>query len=119
MTLDTSIPGFPEIDAWPTDPEPPFHLHDFGTYRDPAPWCTAYVELKDSAGNVFRFFFDRFLGRLCYGSSDEAEDAAFIRKGSRFESEAFSAIESAAAGSAGFPMISDSLAFARRWTRLG
>jgi hypothetical protein len=124
MALDTSVPGFPEMDDWPTAPVPPFRLHAFGSYRDPDPWCTAYVELKDSAGNVYRFFFDRFLGRLCYGSSDEGDDAAFIRRGSKFESEAFSAIASVAASSAAandpaYARISESLFYARRWTRLG
>jgi hypothetical protein len=124
MALDTFVPGFPEMDDWRTAPEPPFRLHAFGSYRDPDPWCTVYVELKDSAGTVYRFFFDRFLGRLCYGWSDEGDDSAFIRKGSKFESEAFSAIESAAAGSAAandpeYSRISESLVYARRWTRPG
>ncbi len=40
------------------------------------------------------FFFDRFLGRLCYGSSYETgEDATFLRRGSRIEQEADLLIE--------------------------
>src|SRR5262249_32447051 len=117
-------PGFPEMDDWPTAPELPFQLHHFGSYRDPDPRCTVYVELMDTAGAVYRFLFDRFLGRLCYGSYEEGDDAAFIRKGSKFESEAFLAIESAAASFAGrhdseYSRILESLDYARRWTRLG
>ena len=51
--LDTSVPGFPELDEWPTVPVPPFRLHDFGRYSDPDPWCTVYVELRESAGTVY------------------------------------------------------------------
>ncbi len=117
MSLDTSVPGFPEMDDWPTAPVPPVHIKGFGCYRDGGPrGGTFYVDLQDSAWNVFSFFFDRYLGRLCYGyPHDGDDDAAFIRKGSQFESGAFRVIEASALAPE-FSEIADRLTYARRWT---
>jgi hypothetical protein len=103
------------MDDWPIPPVFPVRVSDCGRYRDGGPQGgTYFVDLMDSAGNVFPFFFDRFLGRLCYGTHDGTDNAAFIRKGSKLESEAFAAIE-AAALSPEFEQLSDRLTHARRW----
>src|SRR4051794_16141347 len=119
MTLDSSVPGFPELDDWPTPLVRPACIEAFGLYRDGGPQGgTFYVALRDAAGQAFPFFFDRFLGRLCYGRThDGGDDAAYIRKGSRLESEAFAAIE-AAAVAAEFSEVAERLGRARHWTRL-
>ena len=93
MTTDDAIPGFAELSDWPIPPTLPLRIGDHGSYRDPRPYCTYYLNLIDSQGAKYCFFFDRFLGRLCYGQSDEDDNAAYLKKGSVLQIEAFSIIE--------------------------
>jgi hypothetical protein len=117
MSLDASVPAYSERYDWPTPPVLTLRIKDFGRYRDGGPQGgTVFVDLEDSAGTVFPFFFDRFLGRLCYGTSHHgSDDAAFIRRGSKFESEVFSAIETAALAPE-FSEVAKCLSHARHWT---
>ena len=60
------------------------------------------------------FFFDRFLGRLCYGSTYETgDDAVFLKRHSKMEIEAFALIESLAATSPEYREIMVCLSHAR------
>lgn len=94
MESEHSIPGFRELCDWPSAPVRPFRIRDCGGYRDPAPYSSYYVDLVDGEGTLFPLFFERFLGRLCYGRDlHTGEDAAFLEKGSRIQIEAFQAIE--------------------------
>ena len=90
--MKSQIPGFAEVSEWPVQPELPFRVSGFGRHRDPQPHCTFYLDLIDKTGRVFHFFFDRFLGRLCFGKIDDDDDAAFLKKGSRIQVEVFEII---------------------------
>ena len=89
--IDFSIPGYPEISDWDISPKPPFNIGlilNFRCYSD-----IAFV-LVDANQTEFSFFFDGFLGRLCYGAeSYKEETASYIKANSKLEKEAFSAIE--------------------------
>ena len=91
MKNELQIPCFRELSDWPTVPALPFRISHFGRYRDGGPQGGTYaIDLVDSAGAKFPFFFDRFLGRLCYGGNFECgDDAAFIKKGSKLQMELF------------------------------
>lgn len=119
MTYDTSIPCFAELDDWPITPHQPLIINSFGRYRDGGPQGgTYYVDLKDAVGIYIPFFFDRFLGRLCYGSTYETgDDAAFLKPGSKLEREAFALIEALAAGSAEYSEVLEKLTHARTWLK--
>lgn len=92
----TPIPGFSEISDWPTPPSLPLALQSHGFYRDANPHCTHYVNIVDADGIVFPFFFERFLGRLCYGTTDAAgDDAAFVKPGSVIADVIFEVLTSA------------------------
>ena len=96
MDDSTPIPGFSEISDWPTPPAFPLTLKSHGIYRDPNPHCTHYFKIADADGRVFPFFFDRFLGRLCYGSTNETgDDAAFVTSGSVLANDVFAVLGSA------------------------
>ncbi|TWU50722.1 hypothetical protein Poly51_40150 [Rubripirellula tenax] len=96
MDDSTPIPGFSEISDWPTPPALPLSLQSHGFYRDPNPYCTHYVDIVDADGNVFPFFFERFLGRLCYGATNEtSDDAAFVTSGSALADDVFAVMTAA------------------------
>ena len=98
MTFNYSVPGQPELGTWPSTPEPPFHIDSCDRYRDGGPQGgTLEVVLADGNGFLYPFYFDRFLGRLCYGMYYD-EESTFIQQGSDFEKEAFAIIEFAAQG---------------------
>jgi len=99
MESDTSIPGFRELCDWPTPPARPFRLGLHGGMREMVGGSrnTYYVDLIDDRGATYSFFFERFLGRLCFGSRDEeSEDAAFLKKGSSLQIEVFQVLETLA-----------------------
>ncbi len=74
-----------------------------------------YLDLVDSNGTVFNFFFDRFLGRLCFGSTEDDEDAAFLKNGSRIQTEAFDIIETLCNGRDEYSEIQSQLKLARNY----
>jgi len=118
MSLDTSIPCFPELDDWPFAPTHPVRIAAHGRYRDSGPQgSTYYVDLKDFDDRCIPFFFERFLGRLCYGSLYETgEDAAFLRRGSRIEQEAILLIEYLATKSPQYEELLEKIRHAKVWT---
>lgn len=119
MSLDRSIPGSATLDDWPTPPVPPFQIAFCDILIDACgPRHTYILDLVDAQGKHFPFFFDGFLGRLCYGSHHTDEDAAFIRRGSRLESEAFSAIQAAAPSSEDPKTVLNRLEHAKHWSGL-
>lgn len=63
MSRDTSIPGYPELYDWPEPLSYPVRISGCGWYRD----GTYYVDVEDVSGRRSCFFFDHFLGRICYG----------------------------------------------------
>ncbi|WP_339744445.1 hypothetical protein [uncultured Rubinisphaera sp.] len=97
MNIDHSIPGYSTVNDWPRKPQTPFSVKDCGRYRDGGPrGGSFYIDIIDANEHIYSFFFDRMLGRLCWGSGlENDEDAAFIQKGSTLEKEAFEVIESA------------------------
>lgn len=117
MARDSSIPGFPEISDWPALPKPPLRIASHGVYRDGGPrGGTYYVDLQDAKGALHPFFFDRFLGRLCFGSSYETgDDAAFLKRGSKIETEAFAIIDALASKRAEFSDVLEHLNHAKNW----
>ncbi len=113
--MTDQVPGYPEISEWPVSPSMPMRIGNFGIYRDPGPHCTMYVDLVDSDGTVFNFFFDRFLGRLCFGSIDDDQDAAFIEKGSRIQTQVFAIINELCDGRDEYKDIQSRLELARNY----
>ena len=85
--FDRSIPGYSELIGWPKKPLFPEQITEICLYRD----GTVVVVVS---GDI-EFFFERSLGRLCYGQSHTDEAAAFIKKGSSFESELYAYLEAA------------------------
>jgi hypothetical protein len=85
--FDRSIPGYSELTGWPKPPLFPEQITEICLYRD----GTVVVVVS---GDI-EFFFERSLGRLCYGQSHTDETAAFIKKGSSFESELYAYLEAA------------------------
>ena len=92
MDDSSQIPGFREMDDWPTQPVFPLTVTSFDAVRGGG----HVLDITDSLGTTFPFFFERFLGRLCYGSRDEySDDAAFVTSSSQFAFDVFDACESA------------------------
>lgn len=89
---DRSIPGYSELSEWPKKPGYPEQLLCICLYRDGG---TVGVTIKGKNGKDIEFFFDRFLGRLCYGEHEAKSDAAYIQNGSKFEKEVYSYLETA------------------------
>jgi hypothetical protein len=113
----SQIPGFSEISDWPVKPTPPFTIVDFGAYRDGGPRCTFYVDLTDSAGHKYSFFFERFLGRLCFGTTnDEGEDAAFVRVGSVLERDVLTILETAIDADSKYSQMREFVERAKHWS---
>ena len=80
------------MDDWPTPPVHPLSVAFFDAVRGGG----TVLDIADANGTRFPFFFDRFLGRLCYGSQDEYSDnAAFVTSGSKLASDVFGVCESA------------------------
>jgi len=113
--MTDQMPGSPEISEWPVPPSMPLRIGNFGIYRDAGPHCTMYVDLVDSDGTVFTFFFDRFLGRLCFGSIDDDQDAAFLKKGSRIQIAVFAIINELCVGRDEYKDIQSRLELARNY----
>ncbi|WP_457095895.1 hypothetical protein [Lysobacter sp. P5_B9] len=90
MKIDKSIPGYTEMSDWPMPVTGLLQICAIGWLRDGA---TYTVDLEDAGGNHFPFFFDKALGRLCFGWDEISDNAGFIKRGSRLEMEAFAAIE--------------------------
>ena len=113
---DKSIPGFAELSDWPIQsPALPFRIGDFGAYRDPQPFCTFFVELIDASGQVYAFFFDRALGRLCYGQNEDDENAAYLRKNSTIQIDVFAIIHELCANRLEYDDIASRLAHASNY----
>ena len=89
---DRSIPGYTELSTWPMLPGYPEEILCITVYRDGG---TVGVTIKGKTGKDVEFFFDRFLGRLCYGEYETKRNAAYIKCGSVFEKEVFSYLEAA------------------------
>ena len=88
--INYSIPGYPEISDWPVKPALPAQIIEILIYRDGG---TVGVVLEGNKGKGIDLFFDRFLGRLCFGDYHTAADAAYLKKGSKLEKEAFEYLE--------------------------
>jgi hypothetical protein len=114
---DESMPCFREVAEWPIQPQRPGRIVEFGRYRDGGPrGGTFYVVLAGINGVHVPFFFDRFLGRLCYGANAEVgSDAAFLKGQSKIEVEAFELLESASRSSSKFKEVLECLTHARTW----
>ena len=85
---DDTIPGRSTLLDWEIEPVRPLRLKDHAIWRDG--WATLEFWLEDAEGNEFRFFFDGFLGRLCWGTDlHTGDDAAFVKKGTRVEADVF------------------------------
>ncbi|PCJ11806.1 MAG: hypothetical protein COB04_18625 [Gammaproteobacteria bacterium] len=87
---DRSIPGYAELSTWPKLPGSPEEILGIWLYRDGG---TVGVTIKGKIGKDIELFFDRVLGRLCYGKYHTDDDAAFIKKGSDFETEVYEYLE--------------------------
>ena len=87
---DNAMPGYPELSDWPIKPDLPAQIIEILIYRDGG---TVGVVLKGNKGKGVDFFFDKFLGRLCFGDYHTATDAAYLKKGSKLEKEAFEYLE--------------------------
>ncbi len=90
--FDKSVPGYTEVYGWPKEPGFPEEIRGIWLYRDGG---TVGVTIKGKNGKDLEFFFDRALGRLCYGEHHTESDAAFVKKGSEFEKEVYSYLETA------------------------
>ncbi len=90
--FDRSVPGYTELSSWPKEPGTPEEILGIWLYRDGG---TVGVTIKGKKGKDIEFFFDRVLGRLCYGEHHTEDDAAYIKKGSVFEKEVYEYLESA------------------------
>ena len=109
MALDTSIPGFPQIDAWPTPPAYPVTIAEFSRHRDGGPQGgTAFAVLEDANQSRYSVCFDRFLGRLCFGGTHTAEDdVAFVSAGSPLEQSILAIFEAFISHNPHNPMCQD------------
>lgn len=90
--FDRSIPCYTELSSWPKQPGTPEEIKGIWLYRDGG---TVGVTIKGKNGKDIEFFFDRMLGRLCYGEYHLESDAAYIKKGSVFEKEVYEYLETA------------------------
>ncbi|WP_157431287.1 hypothetical protein [Actinomadura hibisca] len=84
------VPGSPEVSAWHVEPQRPLRIAEVDIYRDGG---TGMMLVRDAAGSRWPFCFDKFLGRLCVGAHTSDDDAAFVRSGSRLETELFDLME--------------------------
>ncbi|MGB1252090.1 MAG: hypothetical protein ACPG8W_15840 [Candidatus Promineifilaceae bacterium] len=89
---DRSIPGYPELSKWPRKPGYPAEILGIWIYRDGG---TIGITIKGAGKQDIELFFDRVLGRLCYGLYETKNDAAFIKKHSAFEKDAYAYLEKA------------------------
>lgn len=90
--FDRSLPGYTELSSWPKEPGIPEEIRGIWLYRDGG---TVGVTIKGKKGKDIEFFFDRALSRLCYGEHHTESDAAYIKKGSVFEKEVYTYLETA------------------------
>jgi hypothetical protein len=90
--FDSSVVGFTELSGWPKEPGFPEEIVSIIPYRDGG---TVGVVIKGRNGKDIDFFFDRILGRLCYGEYETKSDAAYIKKNSPFEREVYEYFEAA------------------------
>jgi len=88
--FDRSIPGYAEVSIWPEAPGFPEEIRGIWVYRDGG---TVGVTIKGKNGKEIELFFERALGRLCYGEYHTASNAAYIKQGSKFEKEIFEYLE--------------------------
>jgi hypothetical protein len=117
VSYDASIPGYHTISDWPVTLQEPVRISNCGRYRDGGPrGGTYYVDLEDKACQRHPFFFDNFLGRLCYGNCPDDEDAAFLMRGSAIERDVFAILESLTKNSEEFEDVYEHLKHARTWT---
>ena len=89
----TSIPGYAEVADWPREPTRPITVRHIEILRDGGTVVLSLVGGADSDRRDVPFFFDRMVGRLCYGRDERAPEAAFITRGSAFEHELFSGLD--------------------------
>ena len=75
---DHSIPGYTELSAWPIQPSYPAKILEILVYRN----SSVGVTIKGKNGKPIDFFFNRFIGHLCYGEDERENNAAYIQKGS-------------------------------------
>lgn len=120
MSVNTSLASYAELSDWIVIPVFPVIITHFGRYRDGGPQGgTYYIDLEDAKSNKISFFFDKFLGRLCFGSTTETgEDAAFIKVGSRVEKEAFTLLETLAKSSSEYNEIIQKLEQAKTYAEI-
>lgn len=89
---DRSIPGYAELSEWPKKPEYPAEILGIWVYRDGG---TVGITIKGAGKKDIDLFFDRVLGRLCYGDYETKSDAAFIKKHSALEKSVYAYLEKA------------------------
>ena len=116
MSRDESVPGRPSISDWPVPLSEPVRISNYVKWRDGGARGTYSVELEDQAGQRHPFFFDQFLGRLCYGTYHDADDAAFLMRGSAIERDVYEILESLTNNSEEFEALHKHLTHARTWT---
>ena len=90
--FDRSVSGYTELSVWPEEAGYPEEILGIWLYRDGG---TVGITIKGKRDKCIEFFFDRYLGRLCYGEYETKSDAAFIKKGSKLEKEVYSYLENA------------------------
>jgi hypothetical protein len=113
MPLDDSIPGRATVREWPVAPRYPLRLWSVDRCRDGGPrHGTIVVELIDAAELRTTFFFDRFLGRLCLGSDERDDSAAFVKKDSSLERELYTVLPGLAGAPDHVSLLRDALAHA-------
>jgi hypothetical protein len=96
IKMGEAIPGYSEVCEWPTPVKYPMKIIEIGSFRCNGVRPSVFVILKDANKTEFPFFFDNFLGRLCFGALHNTEEgAAYIKSNSQLEQEAFEAITSA------------------------
>ena len=92
MTIDRSIPGYPEIGEWPDEPKLPLVVDYLEILRDGG---TIVAELRDQHRQHFFFCFDMLRRRPIWGRHPSADDAAFVTLGSPIATALFDALLSA------------------------
>lgn len=90
--FDRSITGYAELSEWPYQPGYPERITSISFYRAGG---TVGVTIQGKNGKGIEFFFERFLGRLCYGEYETKDHAAYIKKKSSFEKEVYLYFEKA------------------------
>ncbi len=94
FVVDHSVPGFPEISAWPPAAVPPFQAVAADIWRDGGTRC---ADIADARGVVYLFWFDRELHRPG-GLADHPDvpGAAWVRAMSPLALDLWDALQSAA-----------------------